>query len=100
VQHCISALFPNAGDIDRLAKARYHGCNVASSPHLDGLVKILNEFGANGTQALRTIEQYRRAVSLGDTSITLDAVVGQGGPPPAALIDGEGPFYVMEVQPS
>jgi hypothetical protein len=99
-QHCVSALFPNAGDIDRLAKARSHGCNVASSSNLDGLLEILNEFGVNGMEARRTIDQYRQALSLGNTSVELDAPIGRAGSPPAALVEGEGPFYVMEVQPS
>lgn len=99
-QHCVSALFPNAGDIDRLKKARHHGCNVASAPTLDELVDILNNWGADGLQARRTVEQYDLAVRLGDTEISLDAPVGRGGSPPVPLVDGEGPFFVMEVQPS
>jgi hypothetical protein len=73
---------------------------VASSPTLEGLVDVLNGFGANGTQARRTIEQYRRAVNLKDASVELDAPVNAERSPPVALVEGEGPFYVMEVQPS
>ncbi|KJK63788.1 FAD binding domain protein [Aspergillus parasiticus SU-1] len=99
-QHCISAPFPNAGAIDRLEKAREHGCNVASAPSLDGLVEILNQWGVDGPQALRTIEQYDRIIRLGDKTSTLDAPVGKAGKPPVPLVEGEGPFFVMEVQPS
>ncbi|RFU26077.1 hypothetical protein B7463_g10261, partial [Scytalidium lignicola] len=99
-QHCVSALFPNAGDIDRLQKARDHGCNVASAPTLDGLVDILIRWGADGIEAQRTLQRYDQAVRLGDLSTSLDAPVGRSGPVPVPLIDGEGPFYVMEVQPS
>jgi hypothetical protein len=100
LQHCVSALFPNAGDIDRLQKARQHGCRVASATTLDGLVQILNQWGVDGRQARRTIDQYDRVVRLGDKDIVLDAPVGSAGPPPKPLVEEDGPFYAMEVQPS
>lgn len=100
MQHCITALFPNAGDIDRLQKAREHGCNVGSSPTLTGLGDILHEWGVDRTRARRTIEEYDQVMRLGNKGITLDAPIGRGGPPPSPLVDGEGPFYAMEVQPS
>ncbi|KNG84807.1 extracellular 3-ketosteroid 1-dehydrogenase [Aspergillus nomiae NRRL 13137] len=99
-QHCVSAPFPNAGEIDRLEKAREHGCNVASTPSLEGLAEILNQWGVDGPQALRTIERYDRFIRLGDKTSTLDAPVGKAGKPPVPLVEGEGPFFVMEVQPS
>ncbi|KAJ5825178.1 hypothetical protein N7474_002316 [Penicillium riverlandense] len=100
VQHCMSALFPNAGDVDRLQKARDHGCNVGSAPTLDGLVAILQNWGVDGVQARHTIDHYDRVVRLGDMDVALDAPVGRGCPPPSTLLDGEGPFYAIEVQPS
>ncbi|RVX75784.1 hypothetical protein B0A52_00140 [Exophiala mesophila] len=99
-KHCVSALFPNAGDVDRLAKARSHGCNVASAPTLEGLVKILEGWGVNGQQARHTIEQYHRAVTSNDGKISLDVPVGRAGTPPDSLLDGEADFFAMEVQPS
>lgn len=93
-------MFPNAGDIDRLRKAREHGCNVGSASTLSGLIDILQEWGVNNAQARRTIEEYDRVVRLGDKSISLDAPIGRAGSPPTPLVDGEGPFYAMEVQPS
>ena len=100
LRHCVSALFPNAGNIDRLQKARQHGCNVASAPTLDGLIQILNKWGADGSQARRTIEQYDQVVRRGNTGISLSAPAGRTGTPPVPLVDGEGPFFAMEVQPS
>lgn len=100
LQHCVSALFPNAGNVDRLEKARHHGCNVASASTLDGLVKILDDWKVDSSQARRTIEQYDQVVSRGNTGISLDAPTGRTGTPPVPLVDGEGPFFVMEVQPS
>ncbi|GAB1201302.1 hypothetical protein APSETT444_010692 [Aspergillus pseudonomiae] len=100
LSHCVSAPFPNAGEIDRLEKAREHGCNVASTPSLEGLAEILNQWGVDGPQALRTIEQYDRIIRLGDKTSTLDAPVGKAGKPPVPLVEGEGPFFAMEVQPS
>ncbi|KAI2844881.1 hypothetical protein CBS11350_4407 [Aspergillus niger] len=82
-QHCISAPFPNAGEIDRLAKAQEHGCR-----------------GVNGAQARKTIKQYDQAIRLGDSTVALDAPVGAGGNPPVPLVEGDGPFFCMEVQPS
>lgn len=100
LQHCVTALFPNAGDIDRLQKAREHGCNVGSASKLDGLMDILHGWGVNDVQARHTIEEYDRVVRLGDKSISPNAPIGRAGSPPTPLVDGEGPFYAMEVQPS
>lgn len=96
----MAALFPNAGDVDRLQKAKDHGCNVASASTLSELVDILRKWGVNDVQAKLTIDEYQRAVRLGDKSIALDAPTGRGSSPPVPLVDGEGPFYAMEVQPS
>lgn len=101
LQHCVRALFPNAGDIDRLQKAKSHGCRVESAATLDSLVQILGGWGVDAAQARRTIAEYDRSVRLGDSSVALDAPVGRGGTPPVALVDGvDGPFFAMEVQPS
>ncbi|KAJ5213775.1 hypothetical protein N7449_000944 [Penicillium cf. viridicatum] len=100
LEHCVTALFPNAGDIDRLQKAREHGCNVRSASTLDGLMDILHGWGVNYVQARRTIEEYDRVVRLGDKGISLDAPIGRACLTPTPLVDGEGPFYAMEVQPS
>lgn len=51
-------------------------------------------------QASRTMEEYDRVVRLGDRDLALDASIGGGGSVPAPLVEGEGPFYAMEVQPS
>ncbi|KIW92829.1 uncharacterized protein Z519_06678 [Cladophialophora bantiana CBS 173.52] len=99
-KHCVSALFPNAGDVDRLEKARAHGCNVGSASTLEGLVRLLQDWGVDSFQARRTIEQYHRAVVQAKSDVALDAPIGKGGPPPESLLDGEGGFYAMEVQPS
>ncbi|KAH8650660.1 FAD binding domain protein [Tricladium varicosporioides] len=100
IQHCVSALFPNAGDVDRLEKARSHGCRVASAKNLDSLVNILNEWGVDKAQVRRTITQYDRVVRIGEKTVLLDAAVGRIGVPPKPLVEGDGPFFVMEVQPS
>lgn len=99
LQHCVGALFPNAGDVDRLQKARDHGCNVKRASNLSRLVDILRQWGVNHVQARTTIQQYGQ-VCLGDKEIALDAPIGRGGSYPAPLVEGEGPFYAMEVQPS
>lgn len=80
--------------------ARSHGCNVASAPTTEGLIKLLKDFGVDGTQARRTLEQYHQAVALGESDVPLDAPSGRGSLSPSSLIGGEAPFFVMEVQPS
>ncbi|OQE84158.1 hypothetical protein PENNAL_c0027G08329 [Penicillium nalgiovense] len=67
---------------------------------LSDLVDILQGWGVDNVQARRTIENYDRVVRLGDKSISLEAPIGRAGSPPTPLVDGEGPFYAMEVQPS
>lgn len=98
LQHCVSALFPNAGDIDRLQKAREHGCNVGTASTLDGLVQTLAGWGVDSAGARQTIAQYDRVVRHKDSGQSLDAPVGLV--PPVPLVEGEGPFYAIEVQPS
>lgn len=100
LRHSLAALFPNAGDVDRVQLSRDYGCNVASSETLDGLYDILSRWGVDRSQARKTIEQYERAVRLWDDEVQLDAPVGRAGPPPTPLVEGEGPFFAMEVQPS
>jgi hypothetical protein len=43
---------------------------------------------------------YDCVFRLGQTGIGLDAPVGRSGLSHASLVDGEGPFYAVEVQPS
>ncbi|OJJ84462.1 FAD-dependent oxidoreductase [Aspergillus glaucus CBS 516.65] len=101
LQHCVSALFPNAGDVDRLQKAREHGCNVGAASTLGELIEILAQWGVDCVNAKRTIEEYDRVVrQKGGNGLGLDAPVGRGGLPPASLVEGDGPFYAIEVQPS
>lgn len=70
------------------------------SETIDGLATILSSWGADGAQAKHTVDQYLRNIGKGDKLAILDAPVGKVGPPPAPLKGTEGPFYVMEVQPS
>ena len=46
------------------------------------------------------MERYDQIVGQGQRNLTLDASVGRTGAPPVPLVEGEGPFYAMEVQPS
>lgn len=99
-KHCLAALFPNAGDVDRLELARSRGCNVASASTIEGLVNLLEGLGVDGTQTHRTIRQYHQAVALGEAEVSLEAPIGRGGTAPSSLIGGKAPFFAMEVQPS
>lgn len=99
-KYCVSSPFPNGGNLDRLAKARLHGCRVAESETVEGLLKILAEWGVDTTETRRTIDNYHRNVALGDGSAALDYPVGSAGSPPASLLQGKGPYFAMEVQPS
>ena len=96
----MSSPFPNGGNLDRLAKARQHGCRVAESETVEGLLEILRGWGVDATKTRRTIDDYHRNVALGDRSVALDYLVGSTGAPPASLLEGKGPFFAMEVQPS
>jgi hypothetical protein len=67
---------------------------------LSGLLKALGDWGVDADQARRTVADYRRYVTLKDTSVALDAPTGRGGVPAPPLVEGEGPYFAMEVQPS
>ena len=99
-KYCVSPPFPNGGNIDRLAKARQHGCRVAESETVEGLLKTLRGWGVDDVKTRHTIDNYHRHVALGDRSVSLEYPVGCAGSPPASLLGGEGPFFAMEVQPS
>lgn len=96
----MSALFPNAGDVDRLQKAREHGCNVGTASTVDELVEMLAGWGVDGVNAKRTIDNYDKVIRQKEAGQGLDAPVGRGGTPPTPLGKGEGPFHAIEVQPS
>lgn len=83
-----------------MQKAKEHGCNVGTASTLKGLLDILHEWGVDRVQAGRTIEEYDRVVRLGDRDLACDASIGAGGSVPAPLVENEGPFHAMEVQPS
>ena len=96
----MAALFPNAGDVDRLQRARSYGCRIESAETLDNLFGILGEWGVDPNQARKTLQNYDHNVRLGQEDVILDAPTGKGGSRPSPLVDGDGPFYAMEVQPS
>jgi len=48
---------------------------------------------------LASINKYEQVIRHGQRNLGLDAPVGRAGAPPSPLVDGEGPFYAMEVQP-
>ena len=96
----MAALFPNAGDVDRLQLARSYGCRVASSETLEGLFEVLDGWDVDPIQTQKTVRDYDQKVRLGQEDIILDAPTGRGGSKPSPLVDGDGPFYAMEVQPS
>ena len=99
-KYCVQSPFPNAGKLDRLAKAKSLGCHVIESPTLKGLLEKLGKHGVNVIQAKKTVDQYHRAVGLGDSSVTLDFTADRGGAPAPPLEEGNGPFFATEVQPS
>ncbi|KAJ5203631.1 uncharacterized protein N7498_004510 [Penicillium cinerascens] len=92
LQHCLSALFPNAGDVDRLQNALYYGCNVGKAANLKELVEILGQWQL--VQLIIMIVLFdlgRRMVLMHPSAV--------GGYHPLLWLT-EGPFYAMEVQPS
>lgn len=98
-KYCTGSPFPNGGNLDRIAKARQHGCRVAEANTIEGLLKQLAEWGVDVIMTRRTIEDYHRHTRQG-TTVTLDYPVGRAGTPPASLLAGSGPYFAMEVQPS
>lgn len=64
------------------------------------LVQILTGWGVNGVNATRTIQEYDRVIRQKEPGLGLDFPVGRGGAPPTALVEGDGPFHAIEVQPS
>jgi hypothetical protein len=99
-KYTLSSPFPNAGNLDRLAKAKEHGCRVAEAPTLAGIIEALRPWGVDVAQTKRTVHDYHKHAALGDESVALDFPTGRGGSPAPPLIEGDGPFFAMEVQPS
>ena len=99
-KYTLSSPFPNAGNLDRLAKAKEHGCRVAEAPTVDGIIEALRPWGVDVVQTKRTVRDYHQHVALKDESIILDCPTGKGGAPAPPLVEGDGPFFAMEVQPS
>ncbi|KAM5343662.1 hypothetical protein ACJ41O_012199 [Fusarium nematophilum] len=96
----LGEVFPNAGKIDRLEKARAFGGRVTSAQTVDALLKKVAEWGVPLSSLRRTVNQYNRAAN-GDSEEVLDAPVGQNHEPHAPLEGrANGPFWALEVQPS
>jgi hypothetical protein len=93
-------MFPNAGRVDRLEIARSFGARITTARTLTELVSNVSDWGVDGPELGRTLDAYRRRVDLLEQNVPLDAPIGKGGSIPVPLIEGEGPFWALEVQPS
>lgn len=82
----MGAVFPNAGDVDRLQKAREYGCNFGKASTLGELLEILPTWGVDNVQAANTIERYDQVVRQRQRNLTLDASIGRTGAPPMPLV--------------
>jgi succinate dehydrogenase/fumarate reductase flavoprotein subunit len=100
--------WPNAGDVDRVAKAREYGGHVESAATVQELVSKMAQWGLPETTLRRTIDSFNVASRVHASGQpvdfgSLDAPIGtneHGVPPHAPLVDAAGPYWVLEVQPS
>ncbi|EEU34582.1 uncharacterized protein NECHADRAFT_88984 [Fusarium vanettenii 77-13-4] len=96
----LGEVFPNAGRIDRLEKAKAFGGRVASSETVGELLKHMSDWGVPLQALQHTIRQYNRAVR-GKNDEILDAPVGSNHEPHVTFEGTEkGPYWALEVQPS
>ncbi|KAF5005067.1 hypothetical protein FDECE_8483 [Fusarium decemcellulare] len=96
----LGEVFPNAGKIDRLQKAKSFGGRVTSAETIDELLKRVSEWGVPLKALQHTTHQYNNAVS-GNADQVLDAPVGRNHEPHAPLEGSDrGPYWALEVQPS
>ncbi|KAJ6087973.1 hypothetical protein N7467_006887 [Penicillium canescens] len=75
LRHYVGELFPNAGNVDRLQKARDHGCNVGKASTLNELVKILHQWGVDGKGPFYSIKLQPSYYHL---HLRRDAIDSQG----------------------
>jgi succinate dehydrogenase/fumarate reductase flavoprotein subunit len=95
----VGEVFPNAGKIDRLEKAKAFGGRVTSAQTIEELIKKVSEWGVPASALQSTLTGYNNALNGKD--IDLDAPVGSNHEPHPAF-EGSlgGPFWAVEVQPS
>ncbi|RSL93653.1 hypothetical protein CEP52_013113 [Fusarium oligoseptatum] len=96
----LGEVFPNAGKIDRLEKAKAFGGRVASAETVEELLKHVSKWGVPLQALQHTIRQYNHTVKGGSDEI-LDAPIGRNHEPHPPFERGErGPYWALEVQPS
>ncbi|KAJ3547354.1 hypothetical protein NM208_g1562 [Fusarium decemcellulare] len=96
----LGEVFPNAGKIDRLQKAKSFGGRVTNAETVDELLKQVSEWGVPLKTLQHTIHQYNNAAK-GNADQILDAPVGRNHEPHAPLEGSDkGPYWALEVQPS
>lgn len=93
----LGEVFPNAGKIDRLEKAKAFGGRVTSASSVDKLLERVAQWGVPEEALRKTVSEYNAAVKA--SNHTEDATLGVNHAPHPAL-EGEGPFWALEVQPS
>ncbi|KAK7428074.1 hypothetical protein QQZ08_005506 [Neonectria magnoliae] len=96
----LGEVFPNAGEIDRLEKAKEFGGRVTSADSMGKLLQRIAQWGVPEVALKRTVSEYNQAVKNTATQI-VDAPVGLNhAPHPALEGTAGGPFWALEVQPS
>lgn len=107
-KYAVGAPWPNAGSIDRIEKAKEVGGQVASAETVAELIDKLSEWGVPASSLRQTLDGFNEAASAHAEGKSvdfgsLDAPIGTneyGVPPHQPFVDGSGPFWAIEVQPS
>ncbi|KAH7131223.1 FAD binding domain-containing protein [Dactylonectria macrodidyma] len=97
----LGEVFPNAGKIDRLEKAKAFGGRVTSAKTVEQLLERIAQWGVPEAALRKTVSQYNQAVKNETAAQILDAPVRHNhAPHPAFEGTSTGPFWALEVQPS
>ncbi|KPM41911.1 hypothetical protein AK830_g4651 [Neonectria ditissima] len=96
----LGEVFPNAGKIDRLEKAKEFGGRVTSADTVEELLERIAQWGVPEVALKKTVSEYNQAVKNTATQ-AIDAPVGRNHAPHPVLEGAAGgPFWALEVQPS
>ncbi|KAH7010143.1 FAD binding domain-containing protein [Ilyonectria destructans] len=96
----LGEVFPNAGKIDRLEKAKSFGGRVTSANSIETLLERVAQWGVPEVALRKTIAEYNQTVK-NETAQVIDAPIGLNhAPHPAFEGTSGGPFWALEVQPS
>lgn len=97
-RYALGEVFPKSGRIDRLELAKSVGGRVAKADNVEQLINALDQWGVPPAALKQTLQTFNDYVT-GKVDHAYPSI-GKNKESHGPIIDGKGPFWTLEVQPS